>query len=283
MADPRLTPARPDLAAEHLRGVIDAKRYTSAARRAILAPVTPMLRHRDVTLPADTELLRGERIDVYERSGDWVWGQSVRDGYVGFIAAADVAVGEQPAVSHAIDVLASRCHAVPELKSPSAHPLPFGAGVTVIEERGDFALIARGPDLWIARDHLRRLDKARSDWVATAEMFLGVPYVWGGRSSFGLDCSALVQLALQATGRDCPRDSDMQEAALGATLSPGTPPKRGDLLFWRGHVGIVSDTQTLLHATAHGMQVRRERLSQAIDRIKNSEYGEVTRHARLDG
>ncbi|MEM8699656.1 MAG: NlpC/P60 family protein, partial [Pseudomonadota bacterium] len=113
-------------------------------------------------------------------------------------------------------------------------------------------------------------------------MFLGMPYVWGGRSSFGLDCSALVQLALQAAGLDCPRDSDMQEAALGETLTPGTVPKRGDLLFWKGHVGIVCDSQTLLHATAHGMQVISEPLSRAIARIVAAEFGDVTRHARLD-
>ncbi|MEM0924187.1 MAG: peptidase P60, partial [Pseudomonadota bacterium] len=195
MADPRLTPARPDLAAISLKGLVEAQRYAEPTRRAVLAAVTPMLRDRDITLPADTELLAGEQIDIYERDEEWIWGQAVRDGYVGFVAASDVAMTEKPAPTHAVNLLASRCFAVPELKTPSADPLPFGAQVRVLAEKGDFAQIAEAPDLWLLRAHLRPLAETAPDWVAVAEMFLGMPYVWGGRSSFGLDCSALVQLA----------------------------------------------------------------------------------------
>ena len=281
--DPRLTPARLDLAAEHLRGKVEAKRFAPPTRRAVIAPVTPLLRRKDITLAPDTELLRGELIDIYERTEDWVWGQAVRDGYVGYVTASDIALTPRPDPTHAVQVLSSRCFAVPEMKTPSAHALPFGAEVNVLETKGDFALIARAPDLWLAKDHLRQVNQPLTDWVATAEMFLHLPYVWGGRSSFGLDCSALVQMALQAAGIACPRDSDMQEAALGETLPPGTPPRRGDLIFWKGHVGLMLDTETLLHATAYTMQVRREKLSGAVARIKSVEFGEITRHARLDG
>lgn len=278
-ADRRLTPARPDLAAAHLKGKVEAKQFAAPVRMQVTAPRAALLQKPDAMLPPDTELLRGEAFDVYETAEGWAWGQSVLDDYVGYLRADQLAAAAS-APSHAVRVLASPFYATPHLKRPTGERLPFAARVQVMEQAGGFARIATGH--WLPADHLQPLETRLTDWVATTEMFLGVPYVWGGRSSMGLDCSALVQLALQAAGRECPRDSDMQGAELGHSLDPGTPPKRGDLIFWKGHVGVMTNTETLLHATAYTMQVLKEPLSQAIRRIATAEFGEVTRHARLD-
>ncbi|MEM7505241.1 MAG: NlpC/P60 family protein [Pseudomonadota bacterium] len=278
-ADRRLTPARADLAAAHLQGQVEATRFAEPTRMRVTASRVALLAQPDANLAPDTELLLGEDLDVFETANGWAWGQSVLDDYVGYLRADEVG---EPEVTpdHAVRVLACPLYAEPHLKRATGERLSFGARVLVTEKSGDFVRDAAGR--WLPADHLHPLSGPRSDWVAVAEMFLGVPYVWGGRSSFGLDCSALVQLALQAAGRTCPRDSDMQQAGLGRTLDPGTPPRRGDLFFWKGHVGIMTNTETLLHATAYRMQVLKEPLSQAIRRIEAVEFGEVLRHARLD-
>lgn len=283
MADgdhPRLIPARPDLAAAHLEGSIDATRFATATRQQITCAVAPLLRVPDGDASLDTQLLFGELFDVYEiRPDGWVWGQSVLDRYVGYLPPGCLS-DPVASATHRVVTLHAQTYAAPTLKLPPKTTLGLGALVAVSTVEAGYAQVATGG--WIAEDHLRPLDQTGPDWVSVAERFVGVPYVWGGRSSQGLDCSALIQLARQAAGFDCPRDSDMQEAALGETLPPGTPPRRGDLVFWTGHVGVMVDAETLLHSTAHTMQTLREPLAQAVARIVRAEFGAVTRHARLD-
>lgn len=279
--DPRTTPARADLAARHLADHVTAQAYADGETRRVTAPQTNLLRRPDGGL--DTQLLFGEDFTVYDVSDGWAWGQSALDGYVGYVREADLDTPTSeptPRPTHRVATLGTQIYAEPELKRLPLFDLPFGARLSVLEETETHARI--GPEAWVPRPQIAPLTAPAPDFIAVARMFLGVPYVWGGRSSRGLDCSGLLQLALQAAGQPCPRDSDMQADALGQTLTPNTGPKRGDLIFWRGHVGMLSAPDTLLHANAHHMAVAEEPLDGAIARIGRAEFGAVTRRARLD-
>jgi hypothetical protein len=277
-ADRRLTPARPDLAARHLAGAVEASRFADPTPCRVTAGSTPMRAAPDPSAPFETELLHGEEIAVYEIAGPWAWGQSALDGYVGYVPAPSVACTEAPAPTHRVATLWANFYARPALKSPPFAALPFAARVAVAEERDGFARIA--PESWASLRHLAPLAAPEPDWVAVAERFAGTPYLWGGRSPAGLDCSALLQIARQSAGHACPRDSDMQ-AALGRPLEAGEHLGRGDLVFWRGHVAIMLDGEQIVHANGHHMATVVEPLAEAIARIEATGSA-VTRRARLD-
>lgn len=283
--DRRITPWRPDLAAAHLRGVHQAERYVEGEPARIGTALVPLRPEPDPARSLDTELFFGEAVTVYERRDGWAFIQNEADGYVGWIGETALTSAE-PELTHRVAELRSFRYPGAELRAPALDCLSIGSRVTVAgeaETRGTrYALLPDGSAL-IAR-HLVPLDTFEADWVAVAERFLGTPYLWAGRSSIGLDCSALVQLALNAAGQDCPRDSDMQERELGEALdiSAGLPVlQRGDLVFWKGHVGIMCDGQTLLHANGHTMTTAREPLAGALARIAANEYGDVTSVRRM--
>ena len=279
IADRRLTPARPDLAARHLAGAVEAPRFADPMRCRVTAGTAPMRAEPDPAAPFDTELLHGEEIAVYEIAGPWAWGQSALDGYVGYVPAPSVACTEAPAPTHRVATLWANLYPRPALKAPPFAALPFASRVAVGEERNGMARIA--PETWVFLRHLAPIDRPEPDWVATAGRFVGAPYLWGGRSPAGLDCSALVQLARQAAGQACPRDSDMQ-AALGRQLAPDEDLRRGDLVFWRGHVAVMLDDARIVHANGHHMATVVEPLAEAVARIEAAGDGPVTRRARLD-
>ncbi|MEZ5786381.1 MAG: NlpC/P60 family protein [Xanthobacteraceae bacterium] len=274
--DPRITPARGDLAAKRLEGLVEAGRFVEGQTRQVIEAQAPLRRSRAPDAPLDTEALRGERVVIYEDDDEgWSWGELQGDGYVGYLPQQALApVG--PAPTHRIAALRTFVFPGPSIKLPPLMALSFGSRVTV--ERFDlgFGWLAAGG--CIPSQHLAFADTTEPDFVAVAEKFLGVPYLWGGKTSLGLDCSALVQLALTAAGTACPRDSDMQEQALGNPLDdPGAAKKyqRGDLIFWKGHVAIVRDDTTLLHANAYHMAVAVEPTIDAIRRIAET-GGKVT-------
>lgn len=277
--DRRTTPARPDLAAAHLRGVVEATRYGDGVRHAVIAPATPLRRHARGDVGIDTELLRGEGFVVYDADREgWAWGQAETDGYVGWLAAADLGPADPPAATHKVATQRSFVFPAPSIKAPALMALPFGSRIAVLDHQDAFARTADGY-LWAG--HLAAIDHFEGDIITVAETFIGVPYLWGGRTSLGLDCSALVQTALAACGRPAPRDSDMQERALGLPVDPDDPLRRGDLVFWRGHVGLVRDPETLLHASGHTMTVAFESLTAARARILAAGGGQVTAARRL--
>lgn len=278
--DPRTTLARPDLAAEALRDTVTADRYVPGVLFRVMADRAPVRRAPDDSLPLDTVLLYGEQFHVLEIANGWAWGQSGLDGYVGYVPKRLLVSAEGFTSTHRVTARTAQIYRTPALKVPPVQSLPFGARVAVSESRDGYAAIA--PHQWIPEQLLAPVDQPEKDWVAVAESFLGAPYVWGGRSSLGLDCSALVQLSRQAAGFDCPRDSDMQETQIGRTLDTDEPAKRGDLVFWKGHVGIMLTKTRLLHANAHHMAVTAEPLAGAVKRIKAADGGPVTRRARLD-
>lgn len=279
--DRRITPARPDLAAEHLRGQVEARSFVGSERAWVVAPSAPLRREPRPDGPLDTEALCGEAVDVYERFEGWAWVQLKADGYVGYLP--DVALrAEAPTPTHRVASLRTFVFPGPSMKLAPLSYLSLGAGVAVVAEAGEFLVLADGGHVFAA--HLAPLSSHEPDFVAVAERFLHVPYLWGGKTSLGLDCSGLTQLSLAAAGIASPRDSDMLEAALGTPVMIGEGLdglRRGDLVFWKGHVGILSDTDTLLHATAYSMTVMSEPLRTARDRIRAKSFGEITSIKRL--
>ncbi|AXS39092.1 NlpC/P60 family protein [Breoghania sp. L-A4] len=285
MLDRRVTAWRPDLAAAHLQGQVEAARFVAGEPRRVAAPIVPLRREPRAELSIETELLFGEAVTLYETAGGWAWVQAETDGYVGWLQA-DALAPSDTAPTHKIMTLRSFLYPGADLRFPARGCLSMQSQVTVVgesETRGTrYALLADGSAM--IANHLAPLDQTAPDWVAVAEEFLGTPYLWGGRSSLGLDCSALVQLALAASGIKAPRDSDMQQRDLGEALdiSGGLPALlRGDLLFWKGHVGIMSDAATLLHANGNTMTVAREPVAAAIARIAALEFGAMTAIKRL--
>jgi cell wall-associated NlpC family hydrolase len=237
----------------------------------------PLRRAPSPDAPLDTEALMGERVTVYETSDEgWAWGQLDGDGYVGFMPAHGLAAPGVPA-THRVSALRTLVFAAPSFKLPPIGALPLGARLAVVRTEGRFAVTASGG--YVPAQHLTPVESREPDFVAVAERFLGTPYLWGGKTSLGLDCSGLVQVALTACGIPCPRETDMQVAALGEQVAGGRR-RRGDLFFWKGHVAIARDEETMIHANAFHMAVAIEPIDAAIARIRASD-GEVTSVRRI--
>jgi hypothetical protein len=268
MDDPRLTPARPELAAKHLEGKIKAARFVEGEVFEISDAIAPLREAPSCDATLLTQALKGERVTVYERNSEgFAWGQLNSDGYVGWLADRALAKPVD-GPTHRITVLRTFAFPGPSIKLPPAATLPMGAVVTVLREHGIFAVTREG--WYLPRLHVGGIGRYDDDFVAVAERFAGTPYLWGGKSSFGVDCSGLVQISLNAAGIMCPRDSDMQEAGLGRILGPAESRRlrRGDLIFWKGHVAIARDADTIVHANAHHMATMIENTREAIARIK---------------
>jgi cell wall-associated NlpC family hydrolase len=244
-------------------------------------PTAPLRHAPSPDAPLDTEALKGERVTVFETDEGWARGQLAADGYVGFLPAG---AGRRPgsAPTHKVAALRTLVFPGPSIKLPPTEALAFGCRLAVARLEPPFAVTACGG--YVPARHLASIDSTESDFVAVAERFLGAPYLWGGKTSLGLDCSGLVQIALTACGIRCPRDSHMQEDALGHRLAPSqhlSGLRRGDLVFWKGHVAIVRDPATLVHANAFHMAVVVEPIAEAIARVRAS-GSEVTSVRRLD-
>jgi cell wall-associated NlpC family hydrolase len=268
MDDPRLTPARPDLAAKYLEGKVEAKRFVSGEAFEIADALAPLREGPSSDAALLTQALKGERAIIYDRDGEgWAWGQLNSDGYVGWLPDRALT---RPAgkPTHKITSLRTFAFPGPSIKLPPADTLVLGSMITVIREDGPFAVTREG--WYLPRQHVGSVDSHAADFVAVAEQFAGTPYLWGGKSALGIDCSGLVQVSLNAAGTGCPRDSDMQQDGLGRTLDPGESKTlmRGDLIFWKGHVAIVRDARTIVHANAHHMATVIEGTHEAIARIK---------------
>jgi len=262
--DPRIHPFRPEVAASHLKGQVEAQRFVEGTRYQVVEPAAALRRTPSHEARLDTEALFGEIVTVYDIEEGWAWGQLEADGYVGWLSAnALAAPGAAP--THKVCVPRTLCFPAPDIKRPPLAALPMGAKLSVARQDERFAITASG---WhVPAVHLAPIKARAGDFVAVAEMFLNAPYLWGGKTALGLDCSGLVQTALQAAGVTCPRDSDMQELSLGKPVAL-TEMRRGDLIFWKGHVAIVRDAETIIHANAHHMMVAIEDAEGTFARIK---------------
>jgi cell wall-associated NlpC family hydrolase len=262
--DKRTNPFRPDLAASHLRGQVEATHFADGTVYEVIEPIADVKRTPAPDAALDTQALLGERVTVYEITDEgWAWGQLDHDGYVGWLPANALAT-PAAAPTHKVIVPRTLCFPAANIKLPPLAALTLGAALAVARHDGAFAVTHNG---WhIPAGHVAPLTATYKDYVAVAEMLLGAPYLWGGKSSLGIDCSGLVQVALGAAGIACPRDSDMQEQALGRPIALDDL-ARGDLLFWQGHVAIARDTRTLVHANAFHMMVATEPAADAVARI----------------
>lgn len=265
--DPRRAPFRPDLAADTLYGKVSAPRYAHGKPAQVVRAAVPLRRRPSAGLGFDTEALFGEHVTVYDVAQGWAWAQLARDRYVGYLAA-DALTSEVRAHTHRVKATGTFLYPAPDIKSPPLMHLGLNALLTVADGDERFVRLEQGG--FVATRHVAEVDRFARDFVEIAERFIGTPYLWGGKSRIGLDCSGLLQVALEAAGIACPRDSDMQQAELGSDV---LVPKdldglqRGDLVFWKGHVGIMIDGLMLLHANAHHMAVVVETLPEAVERI----------------
>ncbi|HUI12000.1 MAG TPA: NlpC/P60 family protein [Xanthobacteraceae bacterium] len=277
--DPRVTPARADLAAKYLEGKVAAPRYVEGREYEVVAPQAPLRQAPRPDAPLDTEALGGERVTIYDENQEgWAWGQLAADRYVGWLPRGALAEPGAPP-THQVTALRTLAFPGPSIKLPPIEAFPFGAALAISRVEDRMAVTQTG--LYVPAIHLKPVGVSEADFVAVAERFLGAPYLWGGKTAFGLDCSGLVQIALAACGVACPRDTDMQERALGMAVGASnfSAFKRGDLVFWKGHVAVVRDAATLLHANAFHMAVASEPIGEAIARIRaaGSEVASVRR------
>jgi cell wall-associated NlpC family hydrolase len=280
LPDPRLHAYRADLAAESLRGTVEAERYATGEPRQVGVPVLPVRREPRFDATLDTEALLGEIVTVYDEREGWAWVQLSRDGYVGYMPSEGLS-RKIATPTHRVAALRTYVYPEPDGKSPPLALLSLNALLTASGEEGKFLALAGGG--FVFAGHVAPQGApAAPDYVAIAESFLGAPYLWGGRTSVGLDCSGLVQLAVEAAGHTAPRDADMQAAALGRALDwrEGLKLRRGDLVFWEGHVGIMTSGRDLLHANAYHMAVACEPFAEAKERIRAAGY-EMTGVRRL--
>jgi len=277
--DKRLHAYREDLADVALEGRIVARRFVAPRLMRVIEPVVPVYKEPRFEAMQLTQALLGEAVKVFDEQEGWAWVQLVRDGYVGYVNGNALAAPGL-AASHRVAVPSTFLYPAANLKSQPAQAVPLNAEVTVMEEQGAFSRLSDGR--FVFSQHLQPQGSFAPDFVTVAEQFQHVPYLWGGKSVQGLDCSGLVQVSLEASGAAAPRDSDMQEAALGTPIPHDDfgSLRRGDLIFWDGHVGIMTDARTLLHANGHHMMVVAEPLAEAAARIARR-YGPVTGVRRI--
>ena len=279
--DPRLHAYRPDLADEALRGQVEASRFVHGSLKRIVAPVAALYKVPDALSERQSECLFGEDVKVFEEKNGFCWVQAQQDGYVGYVEQSKIgSIGNQP--THRVNVPRTFQYRDADLRSPMISPLSMGSRISVIgeaETRGTrYAKLDNGS--FVVFNHITPVSTLANDYVAIAESFIHTPYLWGGKSGLGIDCSGLVQLALMMTGRTVLRDTDMQQATIGKDIAPEDGLQRGDLVFWKGHVAIMVDSGTLIHANGASMDVRKENLDHAIERIAKN-HSTPTGYRRL--
>ncbi len=280
--DPRITPARVDLAADWLQDKFKAERYEAGAPRTVIRDGAPLHFSPEHSANLESQLIYGEVFQVYEERNGWCWGQNLTDNYVGYVPAADL-TADVPAPDHQVAALHCHLYTEPDLKRPTAGIISMSAQVKIVDVEGKFCRIASG--YWLHSRHLVSLDYSTLDLIGTAVKFIGVPYLWGGRTAQGLDCSSLVQITLAMAGISAPRDTDLQEASLGTPVVMDDPQdfsriEEGDLVFFPGHVGLFVNDWRFLHANAFDMQVSLHGFSEVLDRA-NSENAGVTSIRRV--
>jgi cell wall-associated NlpC family hydrolase len=268
MLDRRLNAFRTDLAEKRLEGQVDALRFVEGKPARVIASTTAMRPEPSLTSGIDTELLFGEPVSVLDRRHGWAWVKSGVDDYVGYVEETALGpAGAEP--SHWVTAPRTFVYSEPDMKRPTVKALSMGSRIAVTgeaETRGTRYLLVE--DGAVIAKHVAEVGMPVSgDYVDVATRFLASPYLWGGRSGFGLDCSGLVQLSMMMTGKTVLRDTDMQRASIGVEIGRDEL-RRGDLVFWKGHVAIMVDAGMMIHSSGFTMDVSHEGLDEAIKRIE---------------
>lgn len=274
MTDRRTTPANARVAAAHLENAAPGLTRTAPEPCTVIRPVVDLL--TDPGGARDRQLIWGETVDRYENRQGWSFVQTRKDGYVGYVPSDTL--GPRKPATHWVSAPASHVYEAPDIKSKDRLSLSFGSRLTALRETGMFVETDAG---FVPLVHVCPAGQGFGDPVAVAKLFLGTPYLWGGNSRTGIDCSGLIQASLLACGIQCPGDSDLQQSVLGSGVPADQPAMRGDLLFWAGHVAMVAEDDRLIHANAHHMAVAFEPRQAAIQRIAEQNGGSVTAHKRL--
>jgi cell wall-associated NlpC family hydrolase len=272
MSDRRMTPFSGRAAHVALRGMVDAP-LTEGETAFVTEPLTDLLSRPDG--PRDRQLLLGDAVTVIDRNHGHVFVQAAKDGYCGWLI--ETAVGAGGAPTHWVATPATHLYPEPRVQARERMALSLGSRLEVIGNADTWAETTLG---FLPSGHLRQIGDWAADPVSVAESLLGTPYLWGGNSRAGVDCSGLVQLSLHASGKACPGDSDQQQV-LGGPIPDGAALQRGDLLFWKGHVAIVVDERRLIHANGHTMSVAYEGIDVCVARISDQGGGPVTARKRV--
>ncbi len=260
--DKRINAYRHDIADKNLMNKVKAAKYVSGEKYQVARGLAPLYRDPGTSSIMTSQLQYGEYFTVFEIDNEWAWGQAQNDNYVGYCHIGNLSPDLLPSTHH-VSALSSHIYPEPNLKSPPVDLVHMMANVSVTEEVQTNGFLPLADGNWIYATHLSK--DFGTDPVSEALKFLYTPYLWGGKSNAGIDCSGLVQIAFASIGIKVPRDSDLQEDALGKALDEEDVPQHGDLAFFPGHVGIMLDDMHLLHANAHHMRVSIDPLKNVID------------------
>ena len=281
MLDRRLNAFRADLAEQRLKGLVEAETFTEGTAGRVMTPLADLRPHPDQNVGIDSQLLFGERVQIFDRANGFAWVRAELDGYVGYVSESAIDGGGDQPPTHWVTALRTFRYAEPDMKRPIVDQVSIGSRLRVVGETEvrDTRYALTDDGYAVVAAHLAPIDTASLGHVAWAARFIETPYLWGGRSGFGIDCSGLVQMTLMMSGKIAPRDSDMQADGLGVEIGFDER-SRGDFVFWKGHVAILEDEETVIHANGHTMTVARETLADAITRI-GPVYGQPTNLRRV--